>query len=382
MRILMVSNYFPEHVGGIETIADNLARGYRDDGHVVRWLAADARVPHRGHPDDVALRCWNVTEQRLGFPYPILAPSAYRVIWQEAKACDVIHLHDCLYLASVATALAGRCHHKPIVLTQHIAPVPYRHRVLQGLQWLAYRTLGRLVLLSAAQTVFYSDSVVAWFEKHLKLSAPPEIIRNGVDTSIFRPVTGEARRALRRQLGLIGEAPVLLFSARFVRKKGLHLLQEVAAREPGWRWVLIGRPGDVDPRAWGLNNVQVLEAMPQRQLAQYYAVADLLILPSTGEGFPAAVQEAMSCGTPALVSERVRGDAQGAPIFASGLSSQAVHTSITQALATVDREPELRARVAQFARRHWDWQVAVSRYETILGTLVDKRTGSPRRRVA
>lgn len=44
MKILLASNYFhPEHTGGIETIAYNLARGYRGRGHEVSWVAADCR---------------------------------------------------------------------------------------------------------------------------------------------------------------------------------------------------------------------------------------------------------------------------------------------------------------------------------------------------
>ena len=43
--------------------------------------------------------------------------------------------------------------------------------------------------------------------------------------------------------------------------------------------------------------------LSQAELPPLYQAADLLVLPSVGEGFPLVVQEAMACGTPALVGD-------------------------------------------------------------------------------
>jgi phosphatidyl-myo-inositol dimannoside synthase len=381
MRILLVSNYFPEHVGGIETVAANLARGYRARGHSVRWLAADTvGRPHREHSDDLPLQAWNVTEERLGFPYPIPGPRGVARLIAEAGSADVIHVHDCLYVANVVASLAGSVRGKPILITQHIGLVPYRRALLRGMQRVAYATLGRLILGQAPRVIFVSQSVADWFAPRLHGHGSPEVIENGVDSAIFKPLDAEGRRACRKQLGLPETTPVLLFSGRFVEKKGLHLLRDVVASQPAWTWVFIGTPGDIHPGPWRLANAKILPAMPQAELARYYVAADLLVLPSAGEGFPVAVQEAMACGTPALVSEEVRENLRDATAFATARNGHAIRIAIAQALDTIAAEPGLRERVAGYARERWDWNAVVDKYESALRKLAD--SGRPSRQVA
>ena len=122
MRILLVSNYFLEHMGGIETVADNLVRGYRRRGHRVIWAAAQVEgLVHAGHPDDLPLPAWNLTEKRFGFPYPLLAPQAYARLLTAIRESDVVHVHDCLYQASVFAAFASRRLIEAVMNVHHIA---------------------------------------------------------------------------------------------------------------------------------------------------------------------------------------------------------------------------------------------------------------------
>jgi glycosyltransferase involved in cell wall biosynthesis len=50
--------------------------------------------------------------------------------------------------------------------------------------------------------------------------------------------------------------------------------------------------------------VRFVGAQPQGVLADVYRMADLCVMPSTGEGFGIAFLEAMACGTPALGFDR------------------------------------------------------------------------------
>ena len=64
-------------------------------------------------------------------------------------------------------------------------------------------------------------------------------------------------------------------------------------------WLLAGW-GPIVPETWGLSNVRVERGRSGETLAPLYQVADLLVLPSVGEGFPLVIQEAISCGLPVL----------------------------------------------------------------------------------
>lgn len=96
------------------------------------------------------------------------------------------------------------------------------------------------------------------------------------------------------------DSPLLLFVGRFTQKKGLALIREVAAARPEWAWTLVGTPGEIDPAAWGLDNVNVLPPCAQSELRKLYRSANLLALPSVGEGFPLVIA-GMGCGTPVLI---------------------------------------------------------------------------------
>jgi glycosyltransferase involved in cell wall biosynthesis len=372
VRILLVSNYYPEHVGGIETVASSLALGYRKRGHEVRWIAADIRSqPHAAGADDVPVRVWNGIE-RLGFPYPLPSPLTAARVRRHVVWSEVVHMHDCLYAVNVATFAASRREHRPVLLTQHVAKVPYPSPLLRALQSVAYASLGRAVLSRAEQVVFVSDQVRRWFEPRVRFRKPPLLIENGIDADLFQPPPERERDAFRVGLGVNGSRPLLLFVGRFVEKKGVRLLRPLIEATPSCDWVLIGRAGDVDPSKWRLSNVKLLETMKPIELRSYYAAADLLVLPSHGEGFPVVAQEAMACGTPALLSETT---ATGLPairgvVFTSKLTSEELHTSVLRAVDTLGADAGFRTRVASFARERWRTDTMVQRYEEQLEALL------------
>lgn len=372
MRITLVTHYFPGHRGGIERVAGELAgRLAAEHGAGIEWHASDCDPPPSipGVEAVPAASC-NTIEKRLGVPYPIWSPAALWRVVRASRTADAVHLHDCLYLANVLSFAAARLAGRPVVVTQHVGMIPYRSRALRALLGLAYRALGRLVLGGASRVVFVSDAVRGYFGEFVRFGAPPLLVANGVDTSVFHPPSEAKRSSLRREFGAGPATPLLLFVGRFVEKKGLPALRLLADRMPEARWMFAGW-GPLDPAAWALPNVAVYRDRSGARLAELYQAADLLVLPSVGEGFPLVVQESMACGTPALVGTET---AAGCPDAAAVLEAERVDGP-EAAVRWERRIRELtvrgasRAAVAAYAAANWSWDRCAGRYAELFRQL-------------
>src|SRR4051794_8011780 len=196
MRILIVSAYFDSHRGGIEIVVGQLAREFRRAGQSVTWLASDATAaPTQSSVCDrpIPIRAINATERAFGIPFPIPGLAAIDIIRREVAGADIVLLHDTLYPANIAAFLFARWARKPVVVTQHIAAVPYRNSLLHGLMGLMNRWVARPILASANQVVFISETTARAFSD-VKFRKAPRLIFNGVDTDMFHPVTDDAEK--------------------------------------------------------------------------------------------------------------------------------------------------------------------------------------------
>lgn len=162
-------------------------------------------------------------------------------------------------------------------------------------------------------------------------------IPNGVDDARFSPFTAERRREVRGRFELRPDAPTIVCLGALNPEKRVDLAIDAVARVGGAQLLVAG---DGPLR-------QELEAAAVSKLngrcrfvgvvaaEQALAAADVLLLPSSTEGMPAAVIEAAFSGIPSVVSdvgalsEMVRDGLTGrllptgadAPAFAAALGS-------------------------------------------------------------
>jgi glycosyltransferase involved in cell wall biosynthesis len=369
--ILLVSHFYSAHRGGVEIVAGTLAEFLAHQGDVtIRWMASDTNPSPEGIPElhCIPARATNVVEERLQLPYPLWSLRSLLRLWQEVRTADVVHLHDYLYAGNIAAFVFAKLCRKPVAITQHIGFIPYDSALLRGILSNLNRTLGALILGQAEQTVFISEVVQTYFASNIRYRHDPLLIPNGVDTETFCPADEPQRQAIRQELDLPSDRPVFLFVGRFVEKKGLPILWELVERFPTIHWAFAGW-GTLDPEGWGLPNVRVFRDRKGSQLVPLYQAADLLVLPSKGEGFPLVVQEAMACGTPVMVGrETASGYSAAAPLMLSeeveGSNTIDLWSARVEALLQENcvSLTELRPKVAAFTREHWSWQTCAERY--------------------
>lgn len=156
----------------------------------------------------------------------------------------------------------------------------------------------------------------------------------------FRP--GDAS-ALRARLGLTGKL-VLLTVARMdsrERYKGhdrvIALLPRLLAEGHDVAYLVVGEGSDLG-RLKGLaadlgvaDRVHFVGPSASTDLPDYYRLADLFLMPSTGEGFGIAFIESMAAGTPALglgvggANDALAGGDLGVAVSEAGFSDAVVH---------------------------------------------------------
>jgi glycosyltransferase involved in cell wall biosynthesis len=114
----------------------------------------------------------------------------------------------------------------------------------------------------------------------------------------------------RQQLGIAPNRCVLLFAGKFERKKRPMELMRAVQALTNPVLVLVGS-GELEAEVKAFaaadpDRFRVLPFQNQSQMPVVYRLADLFVLPSAfGETWGLAVNEALACGRPVLVSDRV-----------------------------------------------------------------------------
>lgn len=127
-----------------------------------------------------------------------------------------------------------------------------------------------------------------------------QVIYNGVDQDIFRPVEIN-RQALYEQLGLKGTEKILLFVGNPGKRKGADLLPEIMNRLED-SYVLLMTSGLREEIFSKNKKIISVGKVSLDKLVMLYNFCDILLFPSRLEGFGLTVAEAMACGKPVVAT--------------------------------------------------------------------------------
>ncbi len=360
MHVLLVSHYSPPHMGGIEFVIGQLWNRLASRGFHVTILACDTGIPsgvHRqGGKTRIGLPAMNILED-YSIPFPIFNPLPLRQALRETLATvDVVHVHGMLYMSSVLAAWMAHRKGVPVILTEHVGKVPFRQVLLDSIQEVAFHTFGRLTCRHSDCVTVLNQRVEAEIKPFVRRGTPITRVSNGVDTALFHPVSAEKRQTLRRKWDFDG--PVALFVGRFVRKKGIDLLLQAAGG--GFDLALCGK----GRKRFDHPHVRVIGLVDQEILAEMYQAADVLVLPSEGEGFPLVVQEAMASGLPVIVTDDdVNREVlnEDVAVFTER-SGPAVREKILSLISDPQRCRRLGKAAHRWAVAHFDWEKTIDEY--------------------
>ena len=259
----------------------------------------------RDRPNELVseLRAAGATVHELGLRSDaslVLASGRLARIIRE-RGIDVVHAH--LPLAGAAARVAARRAGVPVVYTEHT--MPERYQALSGLA-------NRLTWRSQEVVVCITSDVRASALRHYGASVPLQVVRSGVNTERFRPISDavnspEQLRQLRPDDVVVGTVAVF----RDTPAKRLDLwIEAVAAvmrEHPNVRALLVG-DGELRTRleeqalATGIGS-RFLFVGRQVDVRPFLARMDVFLMSSAYEGFGVAPAEAMAMGVPVVATE-------------------------------------------------------------------------------
>jgi glycosyltransferase involved in cell wall biosynthesis len=226
--------------------------------------------------------------------------------------------------------------------------------------------------LRRAATARYTVVNPAVVEELRERGVPADRIRyveNGVDTDRFHP--GHDTASVVSEYNLPTDVPVVLSLGRLKEQKRPALLVErfadVSAALDGHVHLAVagtGARGDAARRVaaeCNLDNVQFLGYVPEEHKEQLYAVADYYVLPSSYEGSPLALYEALASGTPAIVSDLpgTRFVAEEDCGLVASFEDDSDVSRIAEYITTDDDHP---ANARCYAETHLDWAARTAEY--------------------
>jgi len=288
---------FPGVQGGVETHAENLYPIIASKG--VRVLCA-ARSPFHAR----STREWRGVEfVRLWAPrssyLEAIVHSTLAVLTAAWKRPDIVHVHA--VGPGLVTPLA-RLLGLRVVVTHH-GPDYDREKwnrvarwVLKTGEWSAMRFANERIVIS---------KVIADMVK-MRYAVPTNIIPNGVRIPVL-----DADKACIDAFGLEAGRYVLLVSRFVPEKRHIDLVNAFRRAElNGWKLVLVGdadHPGAYDQQvkelAASTPGVVLTGFIGGEKLKAVYQHAGIFVLPSSHEGLPIALLEALSFGLRCIASD-------------------------------------------------------------------------------
>ena len=125
---------------------------------------------------------------------------------------------------------------------------------------------------------------------------PVQVIHNGIDLSVFRPVESD----FRDRYNCRGKYILLGVAFDWGYRKGLDVFVELSRRlDERFQIVLVGTNETLDKQL-PENIISIHRTRDQQELAQIYTAADLFVNPTREEALGLVNVEALACGTPVL----------------------------------------------------------------------------------
>lgn len=305
MNILIFTNTFTPHVGGVARSVEAFTEEYRTRGHRVLVVAPEFPDMPQDEVDVVripAIQNFNASDFSVVLP---IHPQLGETI--DAFRPDVVHSQHPFLLGMTAVRIA-RHRGLPLVFTHHTLYEQYTHYVpgdSPALKRFAIELATRYANL--ADQVFAPSESIRDLLLQRGVTTPIAVVPTGVRLENFAHGDGPA---FRRQMGIPEDAFVVGHLGRLAPEKNLEFLAQAMAdfvgRHPHVHFLVIGTgPSenslrDIFAQVGVEARLHVAGILQQQELADALHAMDLFAFASTSETQGMVLTEAMAAGLPVV----------------------------------------------------------------------------------
>jgi glycosyltransferase involved in cell wall biosynthesis len=305
MNILMVTNTFTPHVGGVAKSVAAFTQAYRQLGHRVLVIAPEFENMPENETDVIrvpAIQNFNGSDFSVRLPIP-----GYVFASLDEFRPDIVHSHHPFLLGDTALLIAASFD-VPLVFTHHTMHEQYTHYVpLDSPQ------LKRFVIQLAIGYANLSDRVIApsqSIEEILQgrgVETAIEVIPTGVDAQ--RMGQGDSS-SIRERMKIPPGVQVIGHTGRLAPEKNLQFLAEAVAEfmdcHPKTHFLVVGEGpsrNEIESvfKNSSLNsNLHFTGSLKGQDLVDSYHAMDVFAFASKSETQGMVLVEAMAAGVPVV----------------------------------------------------------------------------------
>jgi glycosyltransferase involved in cell wall biosynthesis len=390
MKILNVIANLATRYGGPPKVCFEMARTMASLGHSVSIYTTNQDGPNELkvpigcplHKDRVEIRYFPIQRPRFwGYSFPLA-----KELEQMTKYFDIVHIHSLYLFHSMISGHYCRKYNIPYLIRPHGTLDPYiykRHRLRKSLMELLFER--KNFKYSHAINFATEEEKNLASDSPLMLKSKGIVVPLGLDLAEYENLPEYG--TFRSKYPGISRNKIILFFGRINFKKGLEVLTRAFSKVTDFRAdvnLVIAGP---DNEGFGekvkklLAEEQILEhviftgLLKGKDKLSILRDADIFVLPSYSENFGISVIEAMACGLPVIISDRVNiwrevldsGAGKVIPCDASQLAE-----AILELLDDVVLKEKMSLKGKGLVKERFEWSKIALKLEDVYRTMIQE----------
>jgi len=378
MKILHINPYPPDHLGGSELFARNLALNLaqKDD---IKCDILTSDIFHKGVNSEILKNSVNVFYKPCYFNLwgknPVVNIIDFLLKYQ--KNYDIIHAHSYIFFASHQCALIKKFKDFRFILNIHggVDTPHFKNMSLLEKTQLFFKNhffdniLGKFTIKQADALISVSNKDLELIRNRFKLSKSKMtyFVPNGIDINKY-------------QREKVKQREYITFIGRLSYIKGIDIfisiIRDLYKKDKDLNFLIVG-DGPLRNLVEGAKKdlpIKYYKSYPYAKISDIYNMSKVLLLTSRFEGLPTTILESLACGTPVIasdvggVSEVISNDLNG--YLFDILSKEQVYENILNLIHDEKKLRRFGENGRKLIEKSYSWNIISNKIEKIYRQLI------------